>query len=227
MVLSAFAFIFVFVSLLLGLIMYFTGCNPYIEGQCFSHHVVKATVVGYSYSNGTRYGCEGEACVPAVIPCYNSALVMRTKGDDVCLRSVAYCVPSLADARRSATAHAVGDHIVLNVHKNKNAAECGSRQVGLDQWILGVVFLSAAAFVCLCGGAALALARRKQHQRRLMRQLMRQQQSPLQLDFDFDLETDTVDLETDTVDLETDTVDLETDADTVDLDAGRHSVISV
>ena len=154
MVLSAFAFIFVFVSLLLGLIMYFTGCNPYIEGQCFSHHVVKATVVGYSYSNGTRYGCEGEACVPAVIPCYHSALLMHEKGDDVCLRSVAHCAPSFADARKRAAAHAIGEHMVLNARFDpQHAAECGSRRVELDRWV-GLALLTASGSMCaaLIGG---------------------------------------------------------------------------
>ena len=138
-------------SLLLGSLLFFA--DPYNKGSAS----VKATVVGYSYSNGSRYGCEpGSAptCVPAVIPCYHSALLMHEKGDDVCLRSVAHCATSFADARKRAAAHAIGEHMVLNARFDpQHAAECGSRRVELDRWV-GLALLTASGSMCaaLIGG---------------------------------------------------------------------------
>jgi hypothetical protein len=138
------------ISFILGMLLLFLGCNPYLENQCVTYHVINTTVYGYKFVSKTCSSCEsedvnGNCNSYNYYPCYDSYLRLNYHGNNTCTYLTASNLYSEQSAANKALKYPIGEH--MRVLKDKGNIKCSPLGSGLDAWIAGVVFLSLGALV--------------------------------------------------------------------------------
>lgn len=146
---------------LIGLITLLVGCNPNIEGQCIAYDLVDASVYGYKFVTGDCSKCvskrKGHCTHTEHYTCYSSYLRYEYNNNQTCLFETVSESRSQDTAYNGAVKYPIGYERQLI--KSKASSACVSPGVGMDTWIVGVVFMSLCAVVLLAWAVLLYLER--------------------------------------------------------------------
>jgi len=140
------------VSLVIGIVAFFLGCNPNLDNQCMAYDMVEGTVYDYKFTTDTCKRCLSRSnnhCTRYdYYPCYSAYVKFHYGSNNTCNFETKKDSKSESAALNSVNKYDIGEK--KNLLRSKSGSACSEPETGLIAWGVGVAFLALSGLV-LCG----------------------------------------------------------------------------
>ena len=140
------------VSLVIGIVAFFLGCNPHLDNQCIAYDMVEGTVYDYKFTTDTCKKCtsrHNNHCTSYdYYPCYSAYVKFYYGSNDTCNFETKKDSRSQSAALSSVNKYDIGEK--KNLLRSKSGSACSEPVTGMIAWGVGVAFLALSGLV-VCG----------------------------------------------------------------------------
>lgn len=140
---------------IIGITCYFNSCNPDYASECYTYNIIDGTSYGYQIQNKTCDKCvdssvKGGCSEYFYFNCYDTNILYNYGNNKTCYYALVSETTNLNYANRVGKNYPIGEEKKLL--KYENSEDCVDIKIGMDIWIVAIVFLSltTSCIICCC-----------------------------------------------------------------------------